>query len=212
MMITDKYLEVIRKTSAGFRGTFVFDPAHTVDNGLGQTADFVEVGDRLVYVPEDCDVRDEDCCEISDQLDEHVARAIADLLNAVPTLIGEIDRLRSLVPHRPRALVRVVSPRRDHRYEGVVVCHEHLRGFSLDDAPLEDARERLQERWLIYKAVAVSVREGAWRETFPARVPLTLDEYRQICARCCACESPLEATEHPRCKRCPSCRIEVWVD
>jgi hypothetical protein len=137
MMITDKYLEAIRKTSAGFRGTFVFDPAHTVDNGLGQTADFVEVDDRLVYVPEDCDVRDEDCCEISDQLDEHVARAIADLLNAVPALIGEIDRLRSLVPHRPRALVRVVSPRRDHRYEGVVVCHEHLRELSLDDAPLE---------------------------------------------------------------------------
>lgn len=135
-MITDEFLATLRRVSAGFPGTFVFDPEHEEDLGIG-APEVVEFEDRLMYVPDGADLRDEDCCVVSNDLDEHVARAIATLLNAVPALIAEVDRLRAISPRRAQTpLVRVVSPRRDHRYEGVVACLDHFHQLEIE-APVE---------------------------------------------------------------------------
>ena len=92
-MTTPSQRKQWRQVADGFRGRFVFEPAHCKDNGHGHIADFVDVDDRLMYVPEDCELGDDECFCIADQLDEHVARPIAEMLNALPALLDEVERL-----------------------------------------------------------------------------------------------------------------------
>lgn len=88
-MTTDD-LQKLRADCDGFRGRFFYD---------------AERGD-LAYVAKDCDERQCDCapsynsdgdqdCSVSlETPDSDVAEAIARMLNAVPMLLDEIDRLR----------------------------------------------------------------------------------------------------------------------
>jgi hypothetical protein len=43
----------------------------------------------------------------------------------------------SMMPPQMRALVRIVSSDRRHRYEGLTICHEHLRQIEAD-LPFEE--------------------------------------------------------------------------
>jgi hypothetical protein len=94
--MTNDELQQVRRLVAGFNGKFAVDPAHTedCDTGLGMR-DVVDVDERLVFIPEGAAIRDEEECTcISTELDQHVAEAVAGMLNAVPVLLEEVDRLR----------------------------------------------------------------------------------------------------------------------
>jgi hypothetical protein len=91
--VTEEDLKQLRRLSTGFVGRFEFDPAHEEDHGLGNVADCVKVGDRLRFAPDGFDVRDDEAHTISDCIDEHVAVPIAEMLNAVPVLLDEVERL-----------------------------------------------------------------------------------------------------------------------
>lgn len=86
--------EELRKDVKGFPGTFLFQPEHTTDRGIGLIADNVDYDDRLVYVPPDGDVdNDEDVYTIADNIESHVAEPIARMLNAIPELLEYIEEL-----------------------------------------------------------------------------------------------------------------------
>lgn len=93
--MTAEQIKNLREIDNGFNGEFVFDPAHTEDRGIGLHADCADTDDRLMFVPVGCDVRDEEACCIFDTLEPHVAEPIATLLNAVPELLNEVERLRT---------------------------------------------------------------------------------------------------------------------
>lgn len=89
-------IEQVKKLSDGFKGEFQFQPAHVEDHGVGLVGDFVDIEDRLIYVSCDGD----DTITISDTLDPDVAEALAALLNSVPDLLAEIERLRHQLERR----------------------------------------------------------------------------------------------------------------
>lgn len=95
----------------GFSGTFVFDAEHDEDRGVGNIADVVRVDDRLVYVPVDADVRDDECYTIADCVEQHVAEPLARMLNAVrplavalPAALDALEQVRKLLGEAARLL------------------------------------------------------------------------------------------------------------
>lgn len=92
--MTNDELQQVRRLVAGFSGKFAIDPAHTEDRGIGNVADFVNIAERLVFIPEGATLRDDECSCVSDNLDSHVAETLVDMLNAVPLLLAEVDKLR----------------------------------------------------------------------------------------------------------------------
>lgn len=98
--LTDDELRVLREDCSGFPGSFAFQAAHIDDRGVGDIADFVDVDDRLVYIP----ASDDDVHAIADQIDSHVAEPMARMLNSVPRLLDEVERLRARVAELERAI------------------------------------------------------------------------------------------------------------
>lgn len=91
-------LAVLRRDVRGFPGRFLFEAEHTVDRGIGNVADFVEIDDRLVYVDVDADVTEpdeDDVYVIAEPLDPNVGEPIARMLNAIPELLAYIEKLET---------------------------------------------------------------------------------------------------------------------
>ena len=94
-------LAKLRRVVDGFCGRFFWQPAHTVDRGIGDCADYCDMPDALVYVTEDIDIdgiNRDDVTVISDTIERHVGEAIAKVLNAARDLLAaaeECDRLRA---------------------------------------------------------------------------------------------------------------------
>lgn len=73
-------LAKLRRVVDGFCGRFFWQPAHTVDRGIGDCADYCDMPDALVYVTEDIDIdgiNRDDVTVISDTIERHVGEAIA---------------------------------------------------------------------------------------------------------------------------------------
>jgi hypothetical protein len=80
--MTDDELHAITAASAGFRGRFAYVP------------DEVFEIERLAFVPDGVFERDVDnVVVISDDLEPHVIEPMATMLNAVPRLLAEVERL-----------------------------------------------------------------------------------------------------------------------
>lgn len=100
------YLDVIKSHTAtaqlantvldrakGFDGEFVFDPEHTEDHGIGNIGEFVDLDDRLVFVPTDSSISypdNDNNYTIANRVEEHVAKPLADILNLSPMVIAKI--------------------------------------------------------------------------------------------------------------------------
>jgi hypothetical protein len=108
--VTNDELQQVRRLIAGFSEKFAIDPAHTEDRGIGNVADFVNIAERLVFIPEGAALRDDECSCVSDNLDSRVAETLVDMLNAVPSLLAEVDKLR-------KALKDACSVATTHRAE-----------------------------------------------------------------------------------------------
>lgn len=93
--LTDEELDEVRIAAAGFHGRFEFDPAHTEDRGIGYVYDRVDFDDRLVYVPEGGDTRDDDAHTIASMIEGHIARPMATMLNAAGPLVAELRERRA---------------------------------------------------------------------------------------------------------------------
>jgi hypothetical protein len=98
-----------RKLCDGFNGRFVFDPAHTEDRGVGNVADFVDIEDRLVYIPSGSELHDDECVTISSDIDQPVAEAIAELLNSAPGMLTEVVKLRAALRDAGEAIDEVCA-------------------------------------------------------------------------------------------------------
>jgi hypothetical protein len=90
-------LAKLKEAAAGFHGEFAFEPEHDEDRGIGNCADCVSFDDALVYVPAGCVLGDDECFRLSEGIEQHIAEPLAEMLNAVPELIAEIEKLRDLV-------------------------------------------------------------------------------------------------------------------
>lgn len=78
-------LEQLKLDANGFKGRFLFMPAHNKDRGVGLVSDWTNFDARLVFVPEEYDCEDPDidnCSTIADGIEAHIAIPIARLLNA----------------------------------------------------------------------------------------------------------------------------------
>lgn len=81
-------IKQLRSDIAGFNGRFEAREANEHES------------DRLVYIPADNEYADGDPdgeCVYSDALDFDLGEPIARMLNAMPSLLAEIDRLRGLL-------------------------------------------------------------------------------------------------------------------
>jgi hypothetical protein len=79
-------LDALRKDVAGFKGHFVFEPAHDVPDRIG-TDDYRTCDDRLVFVSAAPDHEGE-VYVIAESISRHIAEPIARMLNAVPALLA----------------------------------------------------------------------------------------------------------------------------
>lgn len=93
---------------------------------IGHVADFVDIDERLVFVPAGATPRDEECTCISTELDRHVAEAIVDMLNAVPMLLEEVDRLRKAL----RAACSLATTHRPEDREEILQLAKLAEGSS----------------------------------------------------------------------------------
>lgn len=89
-----------------WRGTFMFHPAHTCDHGHGDVADFVEVPDALVFIPE----VGEACVVISDRLPAEVCCQLAALLN-YPRQVVARAAARAQITDGPGVVSQLIAER-----------------------------------------------------------------------------------------------------
>jgi hypothetical protein len=145
----------ILKDADGFHGLFVFDPEHTEDHGIGHIADVHNVDDRLMYVPEGFDVRDDVAHTICEPIEQHVAEPLVRMLNAA----GELARSLLAAEAEVRRMQAVV--------EGAWISYSDLGALALqvgdvideDDVRLyEQHVAALGEPLIAYRAAVAEMR------------------------------------------------------
>ena len=123
-------LDAFKRNDAGWAGEFRYLPKWSGDNGGPMVANVVEF-DAGIYYSSDWSEFDltyplDDATLISDTLDEDVARALVERLNAPTPLIAEVERLRASLA-TAEARVAEQAARIRALEEAIATARHHIR-------------------------------------------------------------------------------------